>query len=57
MLLDILIACVVAGLIIWLLQQFPIDARVKQVGSVAVIVVLVLWLLKLMDLTVGSTLL
>lgn len=57
MLINILIACVIAGLVLWALKMLPIDDRIKQIGSIAVIVVLVLWLLKLVGALTGSPML
>jgi len=45
-LINILIALIVVGVILWLVNSFiPMDATVKKILNVVVIIVLILWLL------------
>lgn len=41
----ILIACILAGLAVWILQSLVADPKIVQIGRVAIVVLLVLWLL------------
>lgn len=46
-LLSIIIALVVVGFILWAVNSFiPMDASVKKLLNIAVIIILVIWLLK-----------
>lgn len=42
---QLLVVLVVIGLLLWLLDQLPIDATIKQIIRVVVIVLIILWLL------------
>lgn len=45
--LTVIIVLVVVGLIMWAINEFiPMDARVKKLLNIVVIVFLVIWLLK-----------
>lgn len=44
---SLIIILVVLGLILWLIEQLPIDATIVRIIRVVVIVVVVLWLLRL----------
>jgi hypothetical protein len=44
-LLTVLIACILAGLAVWVLQTVVSDAKIVAIGRVIIIVALVLWLL------------
>lgn len=44
-LIQIVVALVIVGLILWAIQQFPIDPAISRVIRVVVIVVVVIWLL------------
>ena len=46
-LLTILIAIVVAGLILWLVNSYiPMDRKIKTIFNIVVVIVLIIWLLK-----------
>ena len=45
--LEILIALIVAGAILYIVQIAPIDATLKQIAKVIVIVFLLIWALRL----------
>lgn len=46
-LLAIVIGIVVVGLVLWLINQFiPMEARVKQILNVVVIIILLIWVLQ-----------
>jgi hypothetical protein len=46
-LLSVLIAIVVAGLILWLVNTYiPMDRKIKTIFNVVVVIVLIIWLLK-----------
>jgi hypothetical protein len=43
---DIIVALIVLGLILWVVDQIPIDATIKRIIHVVAIVVAVLWCLQ-----------
>jgi hypothetical protein len=46
-LLSIVLALMVVGVLLWLINAYvPMDAKVKQILNIVVIIVLVIWLLK-----------
>ena len=46
-LLTILIAIVIAGLILWLVNNYiPMDAKIKKILNIVVVIVLIIWILK-----------
>ena len=46
-LLTILIVLVVAGLILWLVNNYiPMDHKIKTIFNVVVVIVVIIWLLK-----------
>jgi hypothetical protein len=45
MLISLLVPLVLAGLILWAITQFPLDATIVRIIRVVVIVAVVLWLL------------
>jgi hypothetical protein len=46
-LLTILIVLIVAGLLLWLVNNYiPMDSKIKNILNVVVVVVLIVWLLK-----------
>jgi hypothetical protein len=46
-LLTILIVLIVAGLLLWLVNNYiPMDYKIKNILNVVVVVVLIVWLLK-----------
>lgn len=45
--LEIVIAIVVVGVVLWLINTYiPMDAKIKQLLNVVIVVILVVWLLK-----------
>jgi hypothetical protein len=45
-LISILVALVVAGVVLWLINTYiPMDGKIKQILNVVVVIVVVLWLL------------
>ena len=47
LLIDVVIALIVVGVLLWLVNSFiPMDAKIKQILNVVVIIAVVLWLLK-----------
>jgi type IV secretory pathway TrbL component len=50
----IIVAIVLAGLLVWVVEQLPIDATFKRIARVVVVVVLILWLLSAFGLLAGS---
>ncbi|MDD5323366.1 MAG: hypothetical protein PHD43_22690 [Methylococcales bacterium] len=45
-LVSIVVALIVVGLLLWLVNSFiPMDARIKQILNIVVIIAVVLWLL------------
>ena len=47
MLIQIVVALVIVGLVLWVVQQIPMDAVIARIIRVVVIVFVVLWLLSL----------
>lgn len=47
-LIEIIVALVVVGLILWIVEQIPMDAMIARIIRVVVIVVVCLWLLSLL---------
>ena len=46
-LLSILIAIIVVGVLLWLINTFlPMDRKIKQIFNLVVVIALVIWLLK-----------
>lgn len=43
---SIIIVLVVLGLVLYLIQMLPIDAKIKQIINVLVIVAIIVWLLQ-----------
>ncbi len=48
MLISIIVALVLAGLILWAITQFPLDATIVKLIRVVVVVAVVLWLLNVL---------
>jgi hypothetical protein len=47
-LLTVLIAVVVAGLILWLVNTYiPMDRKIKTIFNIVVVIVVIIWLLKI----------
>jgi hypothetical protein len=55
-LIDVVIALVIAGLVIWVINQpwVPIDATFKQIIKVVVVVAVVIWLLFVLVAALGG---
>ena len=50
-LLTILLVIIVAGVILWLINNYiPMDGKIKNIFNVVVVVVLIVWLLKIFGL-------
>jgi hypothetical protein len=50
-LLTILLVIIVAGVILWLINNYiPMDSKIKNIFNVVVVVVLIVWLLKIFGL-------
>lgn len=50
-LLNIVIALIVVGLLLWLVNQFiPMDAKIKSILNAVVVIAVVLWLLNVFGL-------
>ncbi len=53
-LLNIIVTLVVVGIILWAINSYiPMEARIKSILNVVVIVVLLLWLLQVFGLLAG----
>ena len=48
MLASILIAAIVVGVVLYILQLVPMDARIKQIVTIVVIALLAIWAIRLM---------
>lgn len=53
-LLSIVVALVIVGLILWVVEQIPVDPTIAKIIRVVVIVCVVLWLLTLVIPMIGS---
>lgn len=50
-LLNILIAIIVVGVLLWIINTFiPMDHKIKQIFNLVVVIVLIIWLLKVFGL-------
>jgi len=49
-LISILVVLVIAGLVLWAVSQFPLDATIVRIIRVVVVVFVVLWLLQALGL-------
>jgi len=50
-LLTILLVLIVAGVLLWLVNNYiPMDRKIKQILNVVVVVVVIVWLLKVFGL-------
>lgn len=47
-LLQILVILLVAGVLLWGIQQFPLDATIAKVAKVVVVVTVCIWLIYLL---------
>ena len=52
-LISILVVLIIAGLILWAVSQFPLDATIVRIIRVVVVVFVVLWLLQQLGLFHG----
>lgn len=52
-LLSLILYLIVVGLVVYLLDMLPIDARIKRVIQAVVIVVVVIWLLQALGLLIN----
>jgi type IV secretory pathway TrbL component len=53
-LVSIVVVLLIAGLLLWAVGQFPIDATIARIIRVVVVVVVVLWLLQAFGLFHGT---
>jgi hypothetical protein len=52
--LSIIVAIVVVGVLLWLINAYvPMDAKIKNILNIVVIIVLVVWLLKVFGVFAG----
>jgi len=50
-LLDILIAIIVVGVLLWIINTFiPMDHKIKRIFNIVVVIALIIWLLKVFGL-------
>jgi len=50
-LLSILIAIIVVGVLLWIINSFiPMDRNIKQIFNIVVVIALIIWLLKVFGL-------
>lgn len=54
LLIQVVIVLVMVGLVLWVVQQFPMDATIARLIRVVVIVAVCLWLLYLLAALFGS---
>ena len=49
--LTILIALIVVGVLLWLINAYiPMDAKIKRILNIVVVIIVILWLLKVFGL-------
>jgi type IV secretory pathway TrbL component len=53
-LIPVLVVLVIAGLVLWAVAQFPLDATMVRIIRVVVVVAVVLWLLQAFGLLHGT---
>jgi hypothetical protein len=53
-LIQIIVALVIVGLILWVIEQIPMDATIARIIRVVVIVAVALWLIMLLLSIAGS---
>ncbi len=53
-LLQVIVALVIVGLVLWIIQQIPMDPVIARIIRVIVIVVICLWLLQLVVALFGG---
>ncbi len=47
MLLNVVIALIVVGVLLWLINTYlPMDGKIKQILNIVVVIAVILWLLK-----------
>lgn len=54
LLVEIIIALVIIGLVLWVIQQIPMDATIARIIRVVVVVAVVVWLLTLLVPLLGT---
>lgn len=52
---SLLITLIIVGLVLYLISTLPIDARIKNVIHVVVVVLMIIWLLESFGLFAGPT--
>lgn len=45
MIITLIITLIIAGLLLWVIDQLPLDATIKRIIHVVVIVAVIIWLL------------
>ncbi len=45
LLIDVVVALIIVGLVLWVIEQIPMDAMIARIIRVVVVVCVVLWLL------------
>lgn len=53
---SILVVLIIAGLVLWAVSQFPLDATIVRIIRVVVVVAVILWLLQAFGLLSGTPL-
>lgn len=46
-LIQVLVILIIVGVLLWLINFIPMDAKIKQIINILVVIVIVLWLLSL----------
>lgn len=54
MLISILVVLILAGLVLWVVMQLPLDPMIKNIARVVVVVAVVLYLLRILGLWSGQ---
>jgi len=44
-LIDIVVVLIIVGLLLWVVEQIPMDATIKRIARVVVIVIVCVWLI------------
>ncbi|MFP5455723.1 Thivi_2564 family membrane protein [Rhizorhabdus sp.] len=54
MLINVIVVLIIVGVLLWLVNNYiPMDAKIKSILNVVVVIIVVLWLLKAFGLLAG----
>ncbi|MGC6330984.1 Thivi_2564 family membrane protein [Rhizorhabdus sp. FW153] len=54
MLINVIVVLIIVGVLLWLVNNYiPMDAKIKSILNIVVVIIVVLWLLKAFGLLAG----